>query len=344
VAGRLTLWGLLEQSWPVAWPVARLLEDIGPEAIEYARSLGLGRRTQLRAGMSYPCPRLCQAILTEDDEGLVAVCGQTSERCEDEPIAPAHAFLLEIDATTVTAVLQRLLRLPLATHGSDRTAIVLGTRRVGSRSVRFVLVPRPQLILNWVERTVREDPDRALVLITFTRGQVPAHSPGRVEGTRVEWVALEEALNSAGYLDLSDMWLRLGSAAVVAGELWPRFAFVVDEARAFWAYAGVRLPLERYPLEAQLLVLLLRRAGRPVPRMDLLLALWPEEFGGDRSPNLDVLDRRLRQVKAELSSQFKQLRLPGGVPQDPITNVRTRSDTAGGYQITVELEQVLFVE
>jgi hypothetical protein len=345
VSGGLTLWRLLTESWPLVWPIARVSEEIGADAVRQALRLRLVRRASLIGGMTYPCRRLCPMTLVQERDSLVALCGRASNRCAAEPIPAADAFQIEADASTVVGALQAILRLPPIAPGPDRAALGLGTRRVGRHAVTFVLSPRPQLVTDWIARAVREDPDRVLVMITFSAGQIPAHAPRRIDGTRVVWVALEEALNSADCLDLSDVWLGLGSAAVVASELWPRYAFVVDEARDFCAYAGVRVPLERNGREALLLHILLRRAGHHMTRQELHPALWPDDFGGRRRPpSPDLLDNRLRQVKLALSSIFKGMRLPVGAVQDPIETLRTRTDTDGGYRVAVDPDRVLFVE
>jgi hypothetical protein len=78
-------------------------------------------------------------------------------------------------------------------------------------------------------------------------------------------------------------------------------------------------------------------------RRDLQVGLWPELFGAGAGPDLDKLDRRLRQPKAVLSRIFCELPTRAGLPSDPIESLRTRTDTDGGYRIDVSREQVLFL-
>ncbi|MEQ1507392.1 MAG: hypothetical protein ABMB14_34505, partial [Myxococcota bacterium] len=195
MAGRLTgVFRLLGQSWPVAIPLPALIAELGPEAVQAAERLGVARRRSLIADDMYPCRSLCSMRLIEDD-GLVAVCQHSPPRCHDERIAHELAFWIEVDLDTVAPSLQRLLGLKPVHYGGGPVH-ALGSRRSGARGVSFALVPQPLVAVRFgaIDRLVRGDPDRDHVVLTFTEASIPADVPRRVDGVRVEWFGLDEAV------------------------------------------------------------------------------------------------------------------------------------------------------
>jgi hypothetical protein len=232
----------------------------------------------------------------------------------------------------------------LSGHG----AYALGERAVGDAVARFVFVPRPRrwLAEGWLDRAVDEHPDRVLVVIGLDVRGLPADAPRRVRGARVEWLTLEAAFDATippstcrrpGWRSHRTRISRRSSGPGTRSS-WTRPA----RRRATPATCS---RLGRSPLEERLLHALLRQPGVWVPRRDLLLALWPEEFSSrTREPKDPIaLDRRLRQLKSALSAVFAELPAVSGAARDPIENLRTRGDLDGGYRLAVEPTRVRVV-
>lgn len=63
----------------------------------------------------------------------------------------------------------------------------------------------------------------------------------------------------------------------------------------------------------------------------------------ENEPRSDVqLERRLRQLKADLSAAFVALPAVPGAPRDPIVNRRLEDDAAGSYRLDVPRSRVLW--
>jgi hypothetical protein len=344
-----TVWRLLGESWPLTVPRARLRQHVGEPALLALERCRAVRSSSLAAGETYPCRCRSEpgcAMRLVDEGGLVAVCELAPVQCLDEAIADDDAVRCHVDAESLVPLLQRGLRVPVSRVEPRHGVLALGDRRVGQVEARFVLAPRPGRWVSdgWLQRSVDEDPDRVLVVLVFVPGAIPPAAPRRVRDTRVEWVALSEALDlESGSMDLARLWLAIAPGAELGPELWPRYVFTADPDRGRFTYAGRALPLDRRLQEARLLIELLRGGGEWVPRSYLISTLWPQAFEGKNRPSPDQVDRRLRQLKSALSAAFEELPPFDGAPVDPIENLRSGDDSAGGYRIAVKPDRILWL-
>lgn len=329
---------------------------VGAPQVERLLAAGLLLAAPLADGDSYPCdehaePGCCRVVVREPG-GVRAVCGLHVPRCEPVEIAPEDAVTLRVDPVRFQAALARALGLaPVAPETPDPVRpLVLGDRCIGATVVRFLLVPRPRRTLARHGLTgLVPAPDGVLVvLLAFHPEAVPAAAraappPG------AEWLLLSDVLRVEGtapVADLSTFLLRHRFPGVDLGrELWPPWTLVVDEGARRFHYGGRPLDLDRHEVAARLLVALARQAGRFVPRRDLLVAVWPDEFSvrGKARMDLDALDRRLRQTRSVLSDAFRALPPRPGLVHDPVENLRARSDEEGGYRLAVEAGRVMWV-
>lgn len=343
--GRLKpFWRMLAQSFPLKWPRARLRSELGADVLALAESLELVDAEPIAPGDGYPCrcPQDGCAMRVFEDRGLLAVCGRGSD-CADERLPEDDAVWVRVTSASMAWVLQRALRLEPRRPEALRGVFVLGERMIGATLTRFVLAPRPRQAAcdGAIERLVHEVPDRHLVVLTFD--EVPAAARSEIGRARVEWISLAQAFHPSDppRIDLAAVALVVASGADVRAELWPRYVFVADPERWRFAYAGRPFDLARQPIIARLLVELLRRPGKWVPRKDLLVALYADEAFDLMAKDPGGVDRRLRQAKSDLTKVFASLGLPAGVPADPIENLRARSDLDGGYRIDVGADRVL---
>ncbi len=342
------IWRVLAESWPLAWPRARLRELVGPEALSALESSGVATPSALAAGDPYPCrcPAEVGCVMRLVEEGgLVAVCPLAPAECPDEPVANEDAVLVHVDAASLGGALQRASALAPAPVRERGGAAFLGERVVGRVEVRMWLVARPARWLDagGLDRALDEDPDRVLVALVPHRAAVPAGAPRRRRGARIEWVPLAETFDlSAGALDLAETWLAVAPEADLGPELWPRYAFVADPQRSAYWYAGRRLALDRSPSAERLLLTLLERAGEWVARSYLIGTLWPDADRERPKPTDVQLERRLRQLKSDLSAAFVALAPVRGAPPDPIENRRLADDAAGSYRLDVARARVLW--
>ncbi len=344
-----TVWRLLGESWPLTVPRARLRQHVGGPALLALERCRAVRSSSLAAGETYPCRCRCEPGCTMrlvDEGGLVAVCELAPVQCLDEAIADDDAVRCHVDAESLVPLLQRGLRVPVQPIEPHHLVLPLGARRVGTVEARFVLAPRPARWVSegWLHRSVDEDPDRVLVVLVFDPAAIPLGAPRRVRNTRVEWVALSEAMDlESGAVDLAALWLAIAPDADLGPELWPRYVFTADPDRGKYTYAGRMLPLDRRLQEARLLIELLRGGGEWVARSYLLSTLWPDAYKGKKRPTPDQMDRRLRTLKSDLSGAFEGVPPMGGVPVDPIENRPSRDDAAGGYRIAVPHHRILWL-
>ncbi len=343
------IWRLLAESWPLTLPRGRLRERVGAESLNALEALGMVRSSALSAGAAFPCRCRAEpgcAMRVVDEGGLVAVCELTPVQCLDEPIPEQDAVRCHVDAESLGPPLQRGLRVPVQGIEPHHLVLPLGARRVGPTEARFVLAPRPARWVSegWLHRSVDEAPDRVLVVLVFDPAAIPLGAPRRVRNTRVEWVALSEALDlESGAVDLAALWLAVAPDADLGPELWPRYVFTADPDRGRFTYAGRKLPLDRRLQEARLLIELLRGGGEWVPRSYLLSTLWPDAYVGKKRPTPDQMDRRLRTLKSDLSGAFEEVPPMRGVVVDPIENRPSREDSAGGYRIAVPHHRILWL-
>jgi hypothetical protein len=341
-------WRVLAESWPLAWPRARLRELVGAEALAALEASGVATRGALGAGEAYPCrcpaDAGCAMRLVEED-GLVAVCALAPAECPDERVADEDAVRVHVDATSLGRFLQRAVGLAAAPVREQGGAAFLGERVVGRAEVRVWLVPRPARWLDGggLDRALDEDPDRVLLALALHRGAIPAGAPRRRRNARVAWVPLAEALDlDRGALDLAETWLAVAPEAELGPELWPRYAVVADPQRSAYWYAGRRLGIDRSPTVERLLVALLERAGEWVARSWLIGTLWPDADRERPKPTDVQLERRLRQLKSDLSAAFVALPPVPGAALDPIENRRLADDAAGSYRLDVARSRVLW--
>jgi hypothetical protein len=324
---------MLGRSW-ISLPRRRLVERIGEDAVAWLETTGIGQQAPLQVGDRYPCTMCaepaCTMWVVEDGASLAAVCGLTPEQCVEQQLPERDAVRIVVEPAGLVPYLQTGLRLPVRPWDDIGPTIYLGDRRIGSRGARFALVPQPRRLDDLAVRRLiaGADAERLLVLVTFTQA-TPHH-----DDPRIRWVALDERLLiEDGLIDLSAVVRTMEGvdAQALATELWPRYAFVVDVARDACFYRGQRIPLDRHPLEAQFLRLLLDQPGEFVPRAFLTASLWP----GDPADDV-ILDRRLRQAKSVLGGLFDG-------EAAPLESLRTRSDGSGGYRVTVRPDQVLIL-
>jgi hypothetical protein len=221
----------------------------------------------------------------------------------------------------------------------------LGERRFGATAVGLLWAPRPHTVdADTLAPCLWDAPARVLALVPSLAALAPDR-PARVGRVELHWAGLAEVLRLGPppQADLSELVLRWGLDGEELGAwLAPRFALVHDAGAGRAWYGGRRLDLDRRPLVARLLGELAARPGRWVPRADLLVALWPDEFTSRGRLRADPvkLDRRLRQLASELNRLFT-LADPPDLPAAPVENLRTCSDLDGGYRLGLPVERVI---
>ena len=333
-------WRLLGETWPLAMPRAHLREEIGTDALAWLEATRMVHGVPFVARSSYPCLTAaepgCRMRILQERGALVAVCSVAPAECDDEPLVAPDNVRVHVSCETLVPLLQRSLRLEQRWE-AGLELIHLGERRFGTTAVRFVLVPRPDspIARNELDQAARADPDRIFVALAFHRRDLPASPP--VEGRRVQWLAFGDTRPIADGLafDLTGLWDAFAPNEDPGTEVWPRYLFVADPLRASYRYAGQSFGLAHRPQVQRLLIELLRRPGEWLSRQELLPLVWPEEYQGPDAVQIPAIEKRLRTAVSELRGILSGLDLPAGVDPDPLENVRSASDTDGGYRLDV---------
>lgn len=332
------LWQTMASSWPLAAPYPVLAESVGEAVLATLRRTGLLVRQPLRDGDLYPDTACLAGREVVYADGAWAVC--TGEPCWCEPVELAVPELVGLDPRGLVEVLRRVLALG-GPHELPRwnAPTLLGERRLGGARTAFVLVPRPACVDDdRLDRWLRESGTRPSVLLAPVRDAVPARHP-----PDVVWLALDGVVDlEAGTVDLSELALSdRWRGDDLLPLLWPRFALVLEPESGTWLYAGQPLPLDRNPSLVRLLELLAARPNRWVCRRDLVLGLFPDEITSKGRLLTDPvkLERRIRQLVSDLGKAFAAVD-PRGLPENPIENLRARSDLEGGYRLALAPERV----
>ena len=318
----------------------------GVPAVDAARAAGLVDLVAFEEGAPFPCAcGACRARLLRES-GRWAVVSDGPLACPDEALDEAADEGVQVLPSRLVRVLARAAGLDVAPPASWRDPVMLGTRVLAGRRVGFVWVPQTAQVNERLRVLAHEEPNRDLVALVPHRSAVPSEGGSPIGGVRVFWLDVGTHL----FPDRDDLRLDLADVALAGPapdgrELWPRYALVVDEARGRAWWGGRALPLDRTPLGARMLFELARRPGAWVTRRELMLALWPEEFSSRTRAPVDpiALDRRLRQLRSALGEVVAAVGPVAGLPEELVENLRTRSDTDGGYRLNVDAISVCHV-
>ncbi len=343
--------GVLERHWPPAMPVGEWRAVLGEEWLGRLRRGGWFESRAIHPGDSYPCPCPggdgCPRRVVALRQGLVAVCGQEVESCEDVELGVDDTEALSVTAMTLRRALAGSLGLEpgkLPRDGGRR--VELGERRFGDGAAALWFAPslRGEAARLWASGLRRRRAGHGVGVLVPRRLAVDGRVAELLEANGTVLLPLDEVAGFDGErltIDLADLVLANDFPGVELGrELWPRYEFVLDpEAGRYW-FGGQRLvTLERRHLAAKLLIALARRPGRLVTRDDLAAAMWPDDYGARGSHEMDW-DRRVRQQKRLLA---RALAADLGEDVPVIESVASGSDVDGGYRLRPRPRDVLVV-
>lgn len=309
-------------------------------------------RSPLRDGDRYPCEHNhdddCPRIIAGDpaEGGAVAWCG-SSYGCERVPIPPEEGFAYHVEPLLFGQALRHVLGLdgPALVAPGWRKPLVLGRRRMGEEEVSFILVRSSRLDHGRQLLLAAQSATPLLVLLAAHRTAIPPTTLPRVAGKDFLWLGLDQVLRlEQGRLtaDLSTLALMHPFRGLDLGRvLWPRYELVLDPARSRFHWRGQSLDLGRNARVARLLLKLATQANTRVPRIDLQLDQWPEEFSARSgvSVNTVKLDRRLRDLKRVLVAALEAT----GMGPVPLEAYDSRSEDEGGYRLLIDPDRIHWV-
>ena len=124
--------------------------------------------------------------------------------------------------------------------------------------------------------------------------------------------------------------------------LWPRYWLVLDPVENRFWYGGCRIDFaSRSRLPQVFLMEMAARPGQTVVRNDLCPAMWPDDYGGKKTLEVDW-DRRIRDQKKNLGEQLATAADGvADVPADPIRAI-AGTDIEGGYALDIPAARILW--
>jgi len=297
----------------------------------------------------------CRQIVEHARDRLVAVCPE--RRCDKVSVDRALLILRRLD-------LKRLAQELASVVGLDRTDVRavesgvlgraqppahrLGSRRFGAETVAFYFTRSGASAdaLPLLDQIRRRDPSGEVVLFTPGDASVDASVREAAVSRGLTLLALDQiavAENGRLAIDLSGFVVAHRFPGMDPSTfLWPRYWLVLDPREGRYWYAGqpIQFPT-RSRLPQALLMALAGRPGENVVRNDLCPAMWPDEYGGKKTLEIDW-DRRIRDQKSALSGLLAAAGAGAdSLPGDPIRAV-AGSDVDGGYVLDIPANRVFW--
>lgn len=325
------LWQAMDLGWALIGPEPTLHQQFG-SALRQLSELDLLRREPYQEGQSYPCTYCSQNRRVVEFEGTWAVCTSPEDACAPMDISAVDR--VEVDETRVANLLREVLRLKGPAEALQAARPVrIGDRVLGGQRVVFAFVRplrvRERDVLDWI----RLQPEDSVVLLHPRRSNQPDWALPR-EAT---WLALDEHVDLAqGTVDLSAIAIGMDLEGQELAELLrPHFDLVIDR-RGEAFYGGARVGQGRSERLVELLRVLAHRPGEWLNRRELQRELYPDEITnrGRLLTDPETLDRRLRQQVSSLGKALAKAGESAGL-RNPIENLRARSDTEGGYRLSL---------
>lgn len=326
-----SLWRAMDKGWALIGPEPALQHQLG-HGLQQLNELGLLRREPYQEGGSYPCTYCSQNRRVVEYEGTWAVCTSPEDACEPMDISTVDR--VEVDETGIAGLLREVLRLDgPAEPLHPARPVRVGDRALGGRRVVFAFVrplrARERDVLDWI----RLQPEAGVVLLQPRRSNQPDWALPR----GATWVALDDHVDLAqGVADLSSVAIGMDlEGQELAQLLRPKFDLVIDR-RGAGFYGGARVGQGRSERLLQLLRVLASRPGEWLSRREIQRELYPDEVTnrGRLLTDPETLDRRLRQQISSLGKALANAGESAGL-KNPIENLRARSDTEGGYRLSL---------
>ena len=287
---------------------------------------------------------------------IVAVCPE--DRCDKVRVEREQLILRRLDLGRLARHIGASLDMDAkgiaafddaGTVGGQPTTLRLGARPFGAQDVAFYLTRNAssQGLLPFFEKARLRDHSDHIVVLVPRDDDVDLAAREAAGRRHIDLLALDRLLDVGGNgrvrLDLSSYVSRHRFPGVdPSAFLWPRYWLVLDPREGRYWYGGRRIEFPARSRRPQTLLLsLAARPGETVVRNDLCPAMWPDEYGGKKTLEVDW-DRRIRDQKSALSGLLATAAAQAeGLPQDPIRAV-SGSDVDGGYVLDVPGSQVFW--
>jgi hypothetical protein len=295
-------------------------------------------------------------VVQHAPDRIVAVC--TEGRCDKVQVERPRLILHRLDLARLARRICGAVGMgtkDVATFENDGasgrqpTTLRLGALPFGAENVPFYFVrdSGPDRLLPFFDKVRLRDPTGHVVVFVPRDNDVAlvAREAARRKGLDV--LALDRVASVGGdgrlLVDLADFVIKHHAAELdPSAFLWPRYWLVLDpRARRYW-YAGQPIDFPtRSRLPQALLMALAERPGENVVRNDLCPVMWPDEYGGKKTLEVDW-DRRIRDQKSALIGLLAAAAAEAdGLPADPVRAV-AGSDVAGGYVLGIPASRVFW--